>query len=324
MGALIRRRQGAGEAVSGSNGARSRGDGDGVSTAELLARVRRIEIRARKLVSAALAGQYLSTFKGQGMEFSEVRAYTPGDDIRAVDWNVTSRTGSLHVKQFVEERELTVLFLLDVSRSQSFGSTGRFKRMAAAEVSAALAFSAVRSGDRVGAMLFSDRPESRLPARKGRRHGLRVLRDLLFAEPVGEGTDLAGALSLLLRVARRRATVFLVSDFLGDPPRRWARPLRAAARRHELIAVRVTDPGERDLPDAGLVEFEDAESGERVLLDTSSAAVRAAFRERSRAGRGEAARTLREAGVELVEVVAGEDYEAPLRRFFDLREKRRR
>lgn len=299
-------------------------DAGGVTTAELLARVRRIEIRTRKLVSAALAGQYLSTFKGQGMEFSEVRGYTPGDDIRAVDWNVTSRTGALHVKQFVEERELTVLFLLDVSRSQSFGSAGAAKRAVAAEVAAALAFSAVRSGDRVGAVLFTDRTETRLPARKGKRHGLRVLRDLLFFEPEGEGTDLAAALGELLRSARRRATVFLLSDFLGDPPSRWARPLRAAARRHDLVAVRVTDPRERELPAIGLVEFEDAESGRRALLDTSDRRVAAAFRESAERARAEAGRGLREAGVELVEVVAGESYETPLRRFFDRREKRRR
>ena len=296
----------------------------GVSTAELLARVRHIEIRTRKLVTEALAGAYLSTFKGQGMEFSEVREYAPGDDIRSVDWNVTSRTGDLHVKKFVEEREQTVLFLLDVSRSFAFGSQRDFKRATAAEASAALAFSAIRSGDRVGALLFTDRPEIRLPARKGRRHGLRVLRDLLYFEPEGAGTDIAEALSVLNRAVRRRATVFLVSDFVGDPPERWVRPLRVAARRHDLIAVRVTDVREHAVPDVGLIELEDAESGVPVRLDTSDRRVRDAFRDRALKAHAAASRALRETGVDVVEVTAGEPYDAPLRRFFRMREKRRR
>ncbi|MXX85510.1 MAG: DUF58 domain-containing protein [Acidobacteria bacterium] len=296
----------------------------GVSTAELLARVRHIEIRTRKLVTEALAGAYLSTFKGQGMEFSEVREYAPGDDIRSVDWNVTSRTGDLHVKKFVEEREQTVLFLLDVSRSFAFGSRRDFKRATAAEASAALAFSAIRSGDRVGALLFTDRPEIRLPARKGRRHGLRVLRDLLYFEPEGAGTDIAEALSVLNRAVRRRATVFLVSDFVGDPPARWLRPLRVAARRHDLIAVRVTDVREHRVPDVGLIDLEDAESGVPVRLDTSDARVRQAFRDRALKARAAASRALRETGVDVVEVTAGEPYDAPLRKFFRMREKRRR
>ena len=258
------------------------------------------------------------------MEFSEVREYAPGDDIRSVDWNVTSRTGDLHVKKFVEEREQTVLFLLDVSRSFAFGSRRDFKRATAAEASAALAFSAIRSGDRVGALLFTDRPEIRLPARKGRRHGLRVLRDLLYFEPEGAGTDIAEALSVLNRAVRRRATVFLVSDFVGDPPERWARPLRVAARRHDLIAVRVTDVREHALPDVGLIELEDAESGVPVRLDTSDRRVRDAFRDRALEARAAASRALREVGVDVVEVTAGEPYDAPLRKFFRMREKRRR
>ena len=296
----------------------------GVSTAELLARVRHIEIRTRKLVTEALAGAYLSTFKGQGMEFSEVREYAPGDDIRSVDWNVTSRTGDLHVKKFVEEREQTVLFLLDVSRSFAFGSRRDFKRATAAEASAALAFSAIRSGDRVGALLFTDHPEIRLPARKGRRHGLRVLRDLLYFEPEGAGTDIAEALSVLNRAVRRRATVFLVSDFVGEPPERWLRPLRVAARRHDLIAVRVTDVREHAVPDIGLIDLEDAESGVPVRLDTSDARVRQAFRDRALKARAAASRALRETGVDVVEVTAGEPYDAPLRKFFRMRQKRRR
>lgn len=295
-----------------------------VSTAELLARVRHIEIRTRKLVTEALAGAYLSTFKGQGMEFSEVREYAPGDDIRSVDWNVTSRTGDLHVKKFVEEREQTVLFLLDVSRSFAFGSQRDFKRATAAEASAALAFSAIRSGDRVGALLFTDRPEIRLPARKGRRHGLRVLRDLLYFEPAGAGTDIAEALSVLNRAVRRRATVFLVSDFVGDPPDRWVRPLRVAARRHDLIAVRVTDAREHEIPDIGLVELEDAESGVPVRLDTSDRRVRESFENRAHRARAAASRALRETGVDLVEITAGEPYDAPLRKFFRMRQGRRR
>ncbi len=295
-----------------------------VSTEELLGRVRHIEIRTRKLVTEGLAGAWLSTFKGQGMEFSEVREYAPGDDIRSVDWNVTSRTGSLHIKKFVEERELTVLFLLDVSRSFAFGSGDRFKRDTAAEVAAVLAFSAIRSGDRVGALLFTDRPETRLPARKGRRHGLRVLRDLLYYEPEGRGTDIAGAAAVLNRVMRRRATVFLVSDFLGDPPSRWERPLRVAARRHDLIAVRVSDPREHEIPAVGLVVLEDAETGELLRVDTSDRGAREAFAARARRAREEAGRVLRDAGVDIVDIVAGESPEAPLRRFFHRRARRRR
>lgn len=310
-----------GRAATPTSGRRRSPD---ISTEELLRRIRRIEISTRKLVTEGLAGAYLSTFKGQGMEFSEVREYDPGDDIRSVDWNVTSRTGSLHVKKFVEERELTVLFLLDVSRSFAFGSGGRFKRDAAAEASAALAFSAIRSGDRVGAILFTDRPEIRLPARKGRRHGLRVLRDLLYFEPEGRGTDIAAAAALLNRAVRRRATVFLVSDFVGDPPERWKRPLRVAARRHDLVAIRVSDPREREMPDVGLLTLEDAETGALNRVDTSDRRVRTAFRRRSRQVREEAARALRDIGVDIVEVAAGESPEAPLRRFFHRRARRRR
>ncbi len=294
------------------------------SPAEVLARVRVLEIRTRKLVAEALAGEYLSAFKGQGMEFSEVREYVPGDDIRAVDWNVTSRTGALHIKKFAEERELTVLFLLDVSRSFAFGSGEAFKRTTAAEVSAALAFSAIRNGDRVGAVLFTDRVETRLPARKGRRHGLRVLRDLLFHEPEGEGTDIAGALELLSRIRRRRATVFLLSDFLGDAPERWKRPLRVAARRHDVIAIRIADPREGDFPPVGLVEMEDAETGALFLLDTSDRRTMDAFRARAQRDREEVERVLRESGVDLVDVGAPDAYEAPIRRFFRMRDRRRR
>ncbi len=295
-----------------------------VSAAEVLARVRTLEIRTRRLVAEALAGEYLSTFKGQGMEFSEVREYFPGDDIRSVDWNVTSRTGTLHVKKFTEERELTVLFLLDVSRSFAFGSGDAFKRAVAAEVAAALAFSAIRNGDRVGALLFTDRVETRLAARKGRRHGRRVLRDLLFHEPAGRGTDIAGALGHLSRVLRRRATVFLLSDFLGDPPDRWKRPLRAAARRHDVVAVRVADPRETDLPDAGLLEVEDAETGALFLLDTSDRRTMDAFRTGAEREREGVSRALRESGADLVEVTAGAPWDGAVRRFFRLRGRRRR
>lgn len=236
--------------------------------------LRRIEIVTRRLVNQVIAGQYHSVFRGRGMEFDEVREYQPGDDIRTIDWNVTARTGTPHIKRYVEERELTVVLCVDLSASTDFGTSGRLKRMLATELSALLAFSAIKNNDRVGLLLFADEIEKFIPPKKGRNHVLRVIRELLH-QARGRGTNIPAALEHLNRVVRRKAVVFLISDFLDAGELRPS--LSIADRRHDLVAVSITDPREVELPDSGLVEFEDAESGERRWLDTSSPRVRARY-----------------------------------------------
>ena len=218
------------------------------------------------MVTDALAGEYHSIFKGRGMEFSEVREYQMGDDIRTIDWNVTSRTGNLHVKKFTEERELTVLLVLDVSGSSDFGTRAHFKREVAAEMGALLAFSAIKNNDRVGAIVFTSDVEMYIPPRKGRAHVLRVIRDLLYFEPKGKGTNLAHACEYLNRITRKRAVVFVLSDFMDS---KFEKPLRVAAKKHDLISIFISDPRESELPSVGLVELQDAETGQKILLDTS-------------------------------------------------------
>ncbi len=245
--------------------------------AEVLKQVRRIEIRTRNLVNDTFSGDYHSVFKGRGMEFAEVREYAPGDDVRAIDWNVTARLGTPYVKQFTEERELTVFLLVDISASGDFGTRGRLKAALAAEVAAVLAFSAVQNNDKVGLVLFSDRVEQFLPPRKGRRHVLRVIREILYRKPEGRGTALTVPLEHLGRVQKRRAVVFVISDFQASG---YDQALKLVARRHDLICVRITDPGEETLPDIGLQEIEDPETGARSLVDTSDRGVRARFQAR--------------------------------------------
>jgi uncharacterized protein (DUF58 family) len=288
---------------------------------EVLEKVRRIEIQTRRMVVDVLAGEYHSIFKGRGMEFSEVREYQVGDDIRTIDWNVTSRTGMLHVKKFTEERELTVLLLLDASGSADFGTRSRFKRELAAEMGALLAFSAIKNNDRVGALVFTDDVEMFVPARKGRAHVLRVIRDLLYFEPRGRGTNLARACEYLNRVTRKRAVVFLLSDFLDTG---FEKPLRVAAKKHDLISIFLSDPAESEIPGLGLVELEDAESGRRLLVDTSDRkamnAYHRAARERGRRKREELAAM----DIDVVEVETGVPYDRPLLRFFQMRSRRLR
>src|SRR5262245_1026883 len=233
--------------------------------------VRRIEIRTNRLVSEGMGGEYKSVFKGRGMEFAEVREYVPGDDIRTIDWNVTARTGGAFVKRFAEERELTLMLLVDVSGSGAFGSGDRSKTELAAEVSAVLAFAAIRNNDRVGAILFTDRVERYIPPRRGRRHVLAVVRDLLWHRPQSRGTDIAGALTFLSRVAVKRAIVFLISDFRADG---FERALRLAHRKHDVIAIPVRDPREEALPPVGLLSLEDAERGARRAIGAGSAGAR--------------------------------------------------
>ncbi|HEY7819511.1 MAG TPA: DUF58 domain-containing protein [Vicinamibacteria bacterium] len=288
---------------------------------EVLEKVRRIEIQTRRLLTDALAGEYHSIFKGRGMEFAEVREYQIGDDIRTIDWNVTSRTGSLHVKKFTEERELTVLLMLDASGSADFGTRSRFKRELAAEIGALLAFSAIRNNDRVGALVFTDVVEMYVPPRKGRSHVLRVIRDLLYFEPQGRGTHLASACEYLNRVTRKRAVVFLLSDFLDAG---FEKPLAVAAKKHDLIAIYLSDPAEAEIPGVGLVELEDAESGRRLLVDTSDRKAMTAFRRASLERRQLWHQELNRMGIDVIDVDTAVPYDRPLLRFFEMRSRRLR
>ena len=287
---------------------------------ETLRKIRRIEIRTRRSVNDVFAGRYHSVFKGQGMEFQEVREYVAGDDVRSIDWNVTARTGHPHVKKFVEERELTVMLLVDVSASNRFGSTVQLKRDLAAEVAAVLAFSAIANHDRVGLILFSDRVERHVPPAKGPTHVLRVVSEILSAKPASPRTDLAPALEYLNHVVRRRSVAFLISDFQAPPCERL---LRVTARRHDLVGMVVGDKLESDLPSAGFVDFEDPETGERTWVDTSPAPTRRALLAAQARRRETLLRHLRTARADAVELRAGEPYARELVRFFRQRERRR-
>jgi uncharacterized protein (DUF58 family) len=281
--------------------------------------VRKIQIRTSHLVSDLFAGQYQSVFKGRGMEFAEVRLYQPGDDVRTIDWNVTARTGTPHVKRFAEERELTVMLVVDASASTIFGSRRQTKQALAAELGALLAFSAITNNDKVGLVMFTDRIELALPPRKGNRHVLRVIREILSLRPVGRGTDVAAALEHLGRVTKRRCVVFLVSDFLTPG---WRRALRVAARRHDVVAVVLEDPREAELPSVGLVELEEAESGTRYVVDTRDPRVRDGFARRAALARAERDRELRACDVDAVVVGTDRGYVEALLRFFRMRERR--
>jgi len=288
---------------------------------EVLRAIRRIEIRTRRLVNKGVGGEYHSVFKGRGMEFSEVREYLPGDDVRTIDWNVTSRTGQLHVKKFIEERELTVLLAVDVSRSGDFGSLARTKLETAAEVAAVLAFSAVRNNDRVGLLLFTDEVEVHVPPNKGSEHVLRVVREVLCHEPKGHGTDIALALRSVTKSLKKRAIVFLLSDFIA-PDFEFA--LRVAARKHDVVPIRVVDPREETLPATGLVEVKDAETGQRLLLDANSRRVREAWKSGHEAQRQHLDSMFRRLGLDSLEVRTDKPYDAPIMRFFKARERRAR
>ncbi|MFM8715439.1 MAG: DUF58 domain-containing protein, partial [Spartobacteria bacterium] len=228
---------------------------------EILKKIRRIELRTRRLVNSIFAGQYHSVFKGRGMNFEEVREYAPGDEIRSIDWNVTARMNVPYIKKFTEERELTVMLLVDVSASGLFGSIELSKRELAAEVASILAFSAINNNDKVGLLLFTNEVELFIPPKKGRLHTLRLIREMLYFEPKGRGTNLAGALDYMNRVTSRRAVVFMISDFMAPD---FTKALTVTSRRHDLVAMPVTDPGESDLPDVGIVTLEDAETGAQI------------------------------------------------------------
>jgi uncharacterized protein (DUF58 family) len=289
------------------------------SVAEIVRKVRRIQIVANRMVDDLFAGEYHSAFRGRGMEFDEVREYQPGDEVRTIDWNVTARAGHPFVKRHKEERELTVIFLVDVSASGAFGSVERSKLELILEVSALLMFSALKNNDKVGLCLFCDEVLRYLPPRKGKANVLRFIRELVTARPVARETRIGEALAYLNRVQKRRAVVFLVSDFLGSE---WSRELAVASRRHDLTAITVTDPRECGLDNAGFVLLRDAETGELVELDTGHRKVRARFAELARARSDEVSRRLRRARVDELAIRNGEDYTSEMHRFFRMRERR--
>jgi uncharacterized protein (DUF58 family) len=289
--------------------------------ADVMRQIRQLQLRARRAVQTLLGGEYHSAFKGAGLSFEEVRNYQPGDDVRGIDWNVTARMGTTFIKRYVEERELTVLLIADVSASQRFGTGRQPKRAVVAELAALIAFAAIGNNDRVGLLTCSDRVERYVPPNKGTRHVLRLLRDILFFEPEHMGTNLAEAIDYLNKVHRRRAIVFLFSDFHDDD---YEDALRRTARKHDLIAVRTSDPREHTWPAAGLVQLEDAETGEQVLIDTSSRRFQEAFAERAAERRAAFTRLTRSAKVDLIDVSTDGDHFNALVKFFRLRERRRR
>jgi uncharacterized protein (DUF58 family) len=293
---------------------------DNRDPSSILRKIRRLELRTKRLVASRFAGQYHSVFKGQGMNFEEVREYSPGDEIRSIDWNVTARMNTPYVKKFTEERELTVMLAVDASASGAFGSVSLSKRELAAEVAAILAFSAINNNDKVGLLLFTDRTELLIPPRKGRQHTLRLIREMLYFSPAGRGTDLSGALERLNRALPRRALVFLISDFLAPD---FSKQLAAASSRHDLVAMPVYDPGEETLPDVGRVAFEDAETGRMIELNTSSRAVREGFRDAAVRRRRELERLCAQRRVDVVPIGTDRDYITALRAFFEQRERRR-
>ncbi|MBM3877462.1 MAG: DUF58 domain-containing protein [Verrucomicrobia bacterium] len=313
---------------------------------ELLKKIRQIEIRTNRLVSETLAGQYHSVFKGQGMNFDEVREYQPGDEVRFIDWNVTARMNHPFIKKFVEERELTVMLLVDLSGSGLFGSAGQSKRELAAEIASVLAFSAIRNNDKVGLILFTEEIEKFIPPRKGRRHVLRVIREILFHKPRRSGTDLKAALDFLQRVSSHRAIAIVVSDFIEPPrsPQRFGKaakppridappePLSAASqvalrqshRRHDVVAVQITDRYEVELPALGRLVLKDAETGEVVEVNTGNARQRQLFAERQALAQVELRRLFNALRIDAIQLRTDEPYGAALGRFFETRERRRR
>ncbi len=292
--------------------------GKGISP-ELFAAVRRIEFASARLVESVFSGEYHSVFKGMGMEFAEVRPYAPGDDIRAIDWNVTARMGEPFIKIFSEERELTVILMVDASASGQFGTAGGFKNEAAAELCATIAFAAIRNNDKVGLYIFTDTVELHIPPAKGRRQALRIIREILGFRPAGQKTNIRGALERLIKTARRSGIVFLVSDF-GDAG--YEAPFRIAAKKFDLIAVRVSDPAEKALPDAGLIRLRDPETGAELLADTGNRDFRARYEALARKRDEELKRFFQSCGVDLIEVATGASPVTPLEKFFRKREKR--
>ena len=286
---------------------------------EILKKIRTLEIRTRGLVETAFAGDYHSVFKGRGMNFEDVREYQPGDEIRAIDWNVTARMGTAFVKKFTEERELTVMLVVDVSASGNFGSTTQSKRELAAEVACLLAFSAIRNNDKVGLILFTDRVELFIPPKKGRSHTLRLIREILFFQPQGRGTDPALALDYLNKIVTRRAVVFFISDFQTPD---FSRALAVSGQRHDFVAIHIHDEREKLLPNIGIIMLEDAETGEQLEINTSERGTRTRFAQLADERAAELARVLRRNNIDAISLKTNEDYLPALRSFFKQRERR--
>ncbi|MEK7297124.1 MAG: DUF58 domain-containing protein [Planctomycetota bacterium] len=286
---------------------------------DILKKIKQIQIHTRRLVSDAFVGEYHSVFKGRGMEFDEVREYQPGDEIRTIDWNVTARMGRPFIKRFVEERELTVMLLVDVSPSGNFGSSEQLKNEVATEICALLAFSAIKNNDKVGLIVFTDKIEKFIPPKKGIKHVSRVIRELLCAQPTGKGTNIPVALEYLNKISARRTISFLVSDFIAT---NYARALRIANKKHDVIAVSITDPREQELPNVGFIELRDAESGETLLIDTSNPQARKEYSAIGNRQRQERSRLFRSMGVDEIVINTGRHYIDPIVRFFRIREKR--
>jgi uncharacterized protein (DUF58 family) len=290
-----------------------------MDAAEILKKIRTLEIKTRGLVETAFAGDYHSVFKGRGMNFEDVREYQPGDEIRAIDWNVTARMGNAFVKKFTEERELTVMLVVDVSASGNFGSTTQSKRELAAEVACLLAFSAIRNNDKVGLILFTDRVELFIPPKKGRSHTLRLIREILFFEPKGRGTDPALALDYLNKIVTRRAVVFFISDFQTPD---FSRSLAVSGRRHDFVAIHIHDERERALPNIGIITLEDAETGDQIEINTADRTTRSRFSGLVDERDQELARVLRRNNIDAIALQTGKDYLPQLRSFFKQRERR--
>ena len=288
---------------------------------EILRQVKLLELRTRGLVNSLFAGEYRSVFKGQGMEFAEVREYVTGDEVRSIDWNVTARMQRPFVKRYIEERELTVILAVDVSGSERFGTKRRFKSELASELAAVLAMAAIRNNDRVGTLMFTDQVEHVVPPRKGRRHALRVIRDLLAFEPTGRGTDVATATDYLIKMLHHKAVIFLVSDFLDEG---IEHPLKLLAQRHDVVAVTIEDPSERRLPDVGLARFVDPENGNTVDVDTSNPVVRARYEATVDADRERRKHLLRRLAIDEIIVSTDQSIMEPLLKFFRTRETKAR
>lgn len=286
---------------------------------QIIQKIRQIEIRTKHLVNDVFSGEYHSVFKGRGMEFAEVREYEPGDEIRSIDWNVTARLGRPYIKRFIEERELTVILMADVSASGHFGTVNQMKSEITAEICALLAYASIQNNDRVGLLMFTDQIEKFIPPKKGRTHILRVIREVLYTRPGHTGTDITQALEYLNRLLTRRSIVFILSDFLTED---YAKPLRVASKRHDVVAVTITDPRELSLPGIGLVELEDAETGEEVLIDTGDADWRRQYAEYNEALREARDQQFRVTGVDAIHIRTDEPYIDPLLQFFKLRERK--
>jgi len=291
---------------------------------DVLDKILRIDITTNRLVTDVFAGAYHSVFKGRGMEFDEVREYQPGDDIRSIDWNVTARTGSAHVKKYVEERELTVMILVDASASVHFASRGQMKNKLAAEIAAVLAFAAIRNNDKVGLLMFTDAPELYIPPKKGKTHVLRVIREILFFKPRAKATHLPKVLEYLTKVLRRRSTVFIISDFLdpNDDFGPMQKSLRIANQHHDLIAITLTDPRESELPDCNLVELLDAETGSKMVVDTSSQRLREDYHSQAVSRIKNRSRLFDTIGIDHIDISTDVPYKKALVSFFAQRRHR--